>query len=70
MLRMAKKYPGGKHTTPRKPVQIPETWIKLARQLAAKNEQPMLWYLLKLIGEAADKEGLDHPAYPWEEESS
>lgn len=67
--RMAKKRVGGHHKTPRKAVQIPVTWIALARKLAVKHKQPMMWYIVSLLGEAGIKEGLELPKFPWEEET-
>jgi hypothetical protein len=67
-IRMAKKRKGGKHKTPRKPVQLPETWIAVARKMAAKNRQPMMWYIVSKIAEDAEKEGVTLPQFPWDEE--
>lgn len=68
MTAMAKKKVSGKHSTPRKPVQIPVDWIKLARRRAvADRPVPLVWYLIELIkrdAEAAGEEGI--PAVPWE----
>lgn len=65
--RMAKKKPsGGQHTTQRKPIQFPIDWYKLAYRMAAKKQQPMTWYILKLIADDAEKEGIDRPKLPWE----
>jgi hypothetical protein len=71
IARMAKKISGsgGPHKTPRVAVQIPEPWMKVLRRLAAKTKQPSLWYLLALIGGAAEADGTERPAYPWEEET-
>lgn len=65
---MLKKPKGGKHTTPRQAVQMPSDWIAVAKQLAAKKQQPVMWYIVSAIGEAAEKAGIDVPKYPWEEE--
>jgi hypothetical protein len=66
---IAKKRKGGSHKTPRQPVQIPVPWIQLARQLATKHKQPMVWRLITLIGEDATREGITNlPKYPWEED--
>lgn len=68
MLRMGKKKPtGGAHKTPRKPVQVPEEWLVLARKLANIHRQPTLWFLLSLVADAADKEGIERPRLPWED---
>lgn len=69
IVRMAKKGgKRGKHTTPRKPIQIPEDWLNLARALAAKNKQPTLWYLLGLLAAAAEAAEMPHPKPPWEKQ--
>ena len=66
--RMGKKRTSGLHKTPRQAVQIPATWIALARQMAMKKQQPMVWWLISRIADAANAEGLPLPKYPWEEE--
>lgn len=55
------------HKTPRVGVQIPKPWADLARKLAAKNRQPMLWLLLELLSKEAERLEEDHPPLPWEE---
>jgi len=65
---MNKKPKGGQHKTQRQPVQIPVEWISVARKAALKKQQPLMWYLVSLLGDAAEKEGLDLPRFPWEEE--
>ena len=60
--------PGGSRKTPRQPVQIHVTWLKLARKQAAKRKQPTLWYLISLILEDAQKDGEELPPSPWDEE--
>lgn len=66
---MAKKRKGGVHKTPRQAVQIPVPWVGVARKIAIKRQQPMMWYLVALLGEAAKKEGItDLPKFPWDEE--
>jgi len=54
------------HVTPRKPVQFPEDWLAVAKELASKRRQPIMWTWLGVLGEAAEKEGIAHPPYPWE----
>jgi hypothetical protein len=49
--------------------QYTKEWADLARQLAKKDQKPTIWFLIKLLAEAADKEDLDRPRLPWEEES-
>lgn len=67
---MAKKKTGGEHTTPRTPVQVPTAWWNIARKLAGKRQQPTLWYLLRIISEEAQQEGIQNlPPLPWEEEA-
>jgi hypothetical protein len=67
--RMAKKKKptGGKHKVPRQPMMIPAPWMALVRKLAAKRQQPSVWFVLSIVGELAEKEGIDRPSYPWEE---
>jgi hypothetical protein len=55
------------HKTPRVGVQIPKPWADLARKLAAKNRQPMLWLLLDLLAKEAAEQDEEHPPLPWEE---
>lgn len=66
--RMAKKKTGGEHTTPRKPVQFPIDWYKLAYRMASAKQQPILWYLLSRLAEEADEQGLERPRLPWEDD--
>ena len=69
-----KKHKGGQHRTPRQPVQIPVTWLKLARELAHKGRPThTVWYLIGLIHEDAKKNGIPPeriPTFPWDEESA
>jgi len=65
--RMGKRKTGGEHTTPRKPVQFPIDWYKLAFKLASARKQPILWYLQSKIAEDADAEDLERPKLPWED---
>ncbi len=55
------------HKVPRVPVQVPKPWADLARKLAGKNKQPMLWLILSLLAEEADRQEEERPALPWEE---
>jgi hypothetical protein len=59
---------GGEHKTPRTAVQLPTAWFSLARKLAAKQQQPTMWFLLRAIAEKADEVGEERPRLPWEEE--
>lgn len=56
------------HKVPRVALQVPKPWADLARKLAAKNKQPMLWLVLSLLADEAAKQGEDAPPLPWEEE--
>lgn len=47
-----------------------ESWAKLARKLAAKQRQPMLWLLLSLLADEADRQGEDHPPLPWDTDAA
>ncbi len=64
---MGRKRKTDGHATPRQPVQIPVPWVKLTRSLAAKQKQPLLWYLLSLVADAAEAADMEHPPLPWEE---
>jgi hypothetical protein len=64
---MPKKPSGGAHKAPRVAVQIPKQFADLARILAAKKQQPTLWFLLDLIAKEAEKQKIERPALPWEE---
>lgn len=60
---------GGKNKTPRKPIQMPTDWLKVARIRAGTKQQPTLWYLIALIAEDARTAGVtDLPPLPWERE--
>lgn len=64
---MAKRK-SGLHKTKRTAVFIPTPWSAIARKMAVKKQQPLMWHIVSLIGEAAKQEGLELPPYPWEEE--
>ena len=69
MPGMAKSSKGGKHKTPRKPVQIPVTWLTRMRATARTKPMPLMWYLVKLYEKDATASGEgDFPQYPWEED--
>jgi hypothetical protein len=70
MSFMAKnKKTGGKHSTPRKPVQFPTDWLAIARKLAAAKKMPVLWVLIELVESEARTFGLeDLPPPPWGED--
>ena len=69
-LRMGKKKPkGGKHSTPRTPVQFPDEWLAVARARARDNQQPVLWFLIRLIKADAEANGITElPKPPWEQD--
>ena len=65
-----KKRPSGKHKTRRVSVQLPEPWLKAAREQAAKGPTPTVWYLVSLIKRDLEQSGrTDIPVAPWEEDS-
>lgn len=67
---MGKKRAADRHKTPRVNVGLPEPWHAVARKLAAKRQQPVLYMLIALLHAEAEKQGIaDLPAPPWEEES-
>jgi hypothetical protein len=61
---MAKKK--SEHKVPRVSVPLPKPWADLARKLAAKNKQPMLWLILSLLATEAENQKVDRPSLPWE----
>ncbi len=68
---MGKKKPtGGKHTTQRINVGVPEPWHSVLRKLAAKRQQPVLYTLIALLKAEAEEQGIDElPPAPWDEEA-
>jgi hypothetical protein len=63
-----KKATGGKHATERISVAFPEKWHALARKLASKRQQPVLYTLIALLLKEAAEQGVtDAPIPPWEE---
>ena len=71
MRAMAEKKPkkptGGKHTTPRKPMLLPEEWSAVADDLASEAGQPKVWYVIALLKAAAEAKGRkDLPKPPWD----
>lgn len=68
MLVMSKnKKTSGKHAAPRKPVQLPEAYLKLAQELAEERPMPVMWLLVELIrGYAESKGRKDLPTPPWQ----
>jgi hypothetical protein len=72
MNLMSKKKPrpsGGKHSTPRKPVQFPADWLAVTKKVAAKQKMPVVWLLIELVKERAEKLSIegDMPPVPWED---
>ena len=66
---MGKKKPtGGQHKTARVNVGVPEPWHAVARRLAAKRQQPVLYLLISLLQREATEQGIgDVPPPPWED---
>lgn len=66
-----KKQTGGKHKTPRLPVQIPVAWINVARNIAARRKMHTVWLLIDLVAAEAESMGVDTlgietlPPFPW-----
>ncbi|MDB5313481.1 MAG: hypothetical protein JWO38_7683 [Gemmataceae bacterium] len=67
---MAKKSnSGGKNKTPRVNVGVPEAWHAVIRRVAAKRQQPILFTLISLVIQEAERlELTDLPPAPWDEE--
>jgi len=62
-----KKPSGENRKTPRVNVGVPEDWHAVMRRLAAKHRQPVLYLLIDLVKEKAEKESInDLPPAPWE----
>ena len=61
-----KKTTSGKHSTPRKPIQVPVNWLRVGHALAKLDEKPLLWYVLKRWAEEAKEKGIECPPLPWE----
>lgn len=68
MLSMGrKKKASGQHATPRKPVQLPEDWLKVIRQMASDRPMPAVWFLIELVKKEAEAQGRkDLPPVPWQ----
>lgn len=66
-----KKKQSGEHVAPRKPVQLPADWLKLAQEMAAKRPMPVMWLIVELIKQKAEAEGrTDLPPTPWQPPAS
>lgn len=66
MHRMGKKKQSGKHLTPRRPVQFPTDWLKVARELAEERPMPLMWLLVELVRREAEAKGKQNlPPLPW-----
>lgn len=67
MLCMKKKKVSGKHASPRKTVQMPEDWLKVAQELASEVPTPVMWLLVSLIHKAAEeRKKTNLPPLPWQ----
>jgi hypothetical protein len=63
---MAKKV-SGKHSAPRKAVQLPEEWLKVAKEMASDRPMPVVWLLVELVKAEAERQGRkDLPPTPWD----
>ncbi len=71
MLLMAKKKPtGGKHTTPRRPIQMPADWHAIVKKIAVQQRRPAMWVLIEMVKAKAEEMGIpDLPPGPWEDAS-
>ena len=67
MLCMGKKKKvSGKHATPRKTVQLPQDWLRVAQEMAASRPMPVMWLLIDLLRKEAEATGRkDLPPTPW-----
>jgi len=50
-------------------VNFTTEWHAVLRTLAGKRKMPVLWYLIDLAREDAEKNGVKTPPLPWEEEA-
>lgn len=59
---------GGKNKTPRVNVGIPENWHAVARKVAAKRQQPVVYAIIALLQQEAERLQIEAlPPTPWEE---
>lgn len=57
---------GGRHKTPRVNVGVPEVWHAVLRRIAAKRQQPVLYAIISLVQQEAERLGLGGiPPPPW-----
>ncbi len=55
--------------TPRVNVAMPEPWHAVARKLAARAKQPVLFLIISLLEKAATEAEIeDVPSTPWEDD--
>ncbi|VTT98874.1 unnamed protein product [Gemmataceae bacterium] len=63
---MAKKKVSGQHATPRRTVQLPADWLRVAQELAADRPMPVMWLLIELIRREGEARGrTEFPPVPW-----
>jgi hypothetical protein len=64
-----KKSTGGAHKTDRSPMMLPDPWDAVVQDLASEDGQPKLWYVIKLIKQAAEAKGKTNlPTPPWDKQ--
>ena len=57
----------GQHVSPRKTVQFPEDWFRVAQELASARPMPVAWLLIELVKTEAESKGKKPlPAVPWQ----
>lgn len=66
MAKEKKDSPAPTTKSERQTIQMPADWHRALLRLAGRWKQQKVWALCRLIGEAMDAEGLEHPPYPWE----
>jgi hypothetical protein len=63
---MSKKKAADSKTGDRQTIQVTAEWNRALLTLAGKKGQPKVWTIYRLVGEACDAEGIEHPPFPWE----
>ena len=64
---MSKKKISGQHVAPRKTVQFPADWLKVAQELAAARPMPVAWFLIEMVKKEAESKGKKNlPPVPWQ----